>query len=575
MNVKKIETGWKSAIRNPDWFAFGVLAVLFWAARYWFSAGFGLYEDDLTIIPSAASMSFPEVLRYIGIYITHLYGHARPLSDSFIYLFSHLGSRLGGLTGIYALGYLITLVNIYLFYRLIRRVSNPTLALLAGMAYCLYCADTTQAFLTHSLGVQPSITLLLIASHQYLSKRKWLAYPLAFLILFSYETPFLVFVAVPLLQQKWDRKLLKEFVLHALILAAMLGAVYLLRSAVGEGRVSGLSGKEILTVPLQQVLNGSRVSLTRYYRVALQVAQRLIQRQTEFLPVLVAFVILLGVMWWKVRRDFPDGMVVAFNQIRLRRGNFHIPAEFVQLGQLLVCGLVMVAAAYPLTFTTQAYAVRGRESRVHLAAVLGNALLMGVLLYAGFALAKRLRIAYIASLVCAAWLALLVGYGFEIQRDYQQAWQLQKDFWRELIQVAPDAGANTIILVEPSGLKDSVQIDANTWNVPRVLPQLFDMPVEWKNLPHVYRLREGQWKDYLAVSETEFLVDDRTVTAPPSLYGEFPADNVIFIETESGAMVRQEEPLTLNGVTYSMRPVTEPVLPQLPHTILYEWMIEK
>jgi hypothetical protein len=574
MNVKKIWTGLKKTLQNSDLSAFIVLAFLFWGARYWCIAGFGLYEDDLTIIPNAASMSFVEVLRYIWVYITHLYGHARPLSDSFIYLFSHLGYRLGGLAGIYGFGYVITLLNIFLFYRLIKRVSNPTLAFLAALAYCLYSADTTQAFLTHSLGVQPSITLLLIAAHNYLSKRKWLAYPLAFLILFSYETPFLVFVAVPLLQLKWDRKVLKEFVLHALILAAMLGAVYLLRSAVGEGRVSSLSGKEILTVPLQQVINGSRVSLTRYYRVAIQVAQRLIRNQTEILPVLTAFVILLVVMWGKVRREFPDGMATSFTRIRLRPGNFHIPPEFVHLGQLLVCGLVMVAAAYPLTFTTQAYAVRGRESRVHLAAVLGNALLMGGLLYAGFALAKRLRISLVASVICAAWLALLLGYGVEIQRDYEKAWQLQKDFWRELIQVAPDAGENTIILVEPSGLQDSIQIDANTWNVPRVLPQLFDMPVEWKNLPRVYRLREEQWKDFLAVSETEFLVDDRTVTAPPSLYGEFPVDNVIFIETASGRMVRREEPLTLNGMTYKMRPVTEPVLSQLPHTLLFEWMIE-
>ncbi|GAP13794.1 hypothetical protein LARV_01549 [Longilinea arvoryzae] len=566
--MKKIELHWKNALRNPDWIAGLVLAILFWAARYWLVGGFGLYEDDLTIVPSAASMSFGEVLKYIWVYITHLYGHARPLSDSFIYLFSNLGWRLGGLRGIYGLGFLLTLANILLFYALIRRASNPSLAFLAGLAYCLYSADTTQAFLTHSLGVQPSIILLLLAAHAYLSRKKWLAYVLAFVILFSYETPFLVFVAVPLLQRKWDRKLLKEFVLHALILAAMLGAVYLLRTAVGEGRVAGLSGKEILSIPLQQVINGSRVSVTRYFRLAIQVAQRLLQNQTQALPVLVAFVALLVVMAVKVNREFTNGIVSAFSQIRLRPGNFHIPTEFVQLGQLLVCGLVMVAAAYPLTFTTQAFAVRGRESRVHLAAVLGNALLMGILLYAGFALAKRLRISWVASLVWAAWLALLVGYGFEIQADYQKAWQFQKDFWRELVQTAPDAGENTVILVEPGGLQDSVQIDANTWNVPRVLPQLFEMPVGWENPPRVYRLRE-QWREYLAASETEFLVDDRTVTAPPSLYGKFPAGDVIFIETASGNFVRHEGPLTVGGMTYELRPAAEPVLPQLPHTLLY------
>lgn len=571
--MKKIELHWKNALRNPDWVAGLALAILFWAARYWLVGGFGLYEDDLTIVPRAASMSFGEVLNFIWVYITHLYGHARPLSDSFIYLFSNLGWRLGGLTGIYALGYLITLTNILLFYGLIRRASNPSLAFLAGLAYCLYSADTTQAFLTHSLGVQPSLTLLLLASHAYLSRKKWAAYLLAFVILFSYETPFLVFAAVPLLQRKWDRKLIKELILHGLILAAMLGAVYLLRSAVGEGRVSGLSGKEILSVPLRQVIDGSRVSLTRYYRLATQVAGRLLQNQDPILPVLIAFVALLGVMVVKVQREFPDGISSAFSQIRLRRGNFHIPAEFVQLGQLLICGLVMVAAAYPLTFTTQAFAVRGRESRVHLAAVLGNALLMGVVLYAGFALAKRLRIGLAASLVCAAWLALLVGYGFEIQADYQKAWQFQKDFWRELVQTAPDAGENSVILVEPGGLQDAVQIDANTWNVPRVLPQLFELPAEWQNPPRVYRLRE-QWKDYLAASETEFLVDDRTVTAPPSLYGKFPARDVIFIETASGAMVRHAGPLTVGGLTFDLRPAGEPVLPLLPHALLFDLMMK-
>ncbi len=302
MNSKTAGAAWKKAVRNPDLIACLLLAILFWAARYWMVAGFGLYEDDLTIIPAAATMRFSEVLRFVWVYITHLYGHARPLSDSFIYLFSNLGWRIGGLSGVYAIGYLLTLANILLFYFLIRRVSNPTLAFFAGMAYCLYSADTTQAFLTHSLGVQPSVLLLLAAAHNYLSGRKWLAYPLAFLILFSYETPFLVFVAVPLLKKKWDGRLLREFILHGLILAVMLGAVYLLRSAIGEGRVAGLSGKEILTVPLQQVLRGTRVSLTKYVRLALQTAENLVQNRGTLLPVLMAFLCLLVVVWQKVRR---------------------------------------------------------------------------------------------------------------------------------------------------------------------------------------------------------------------------------------------------------------------------------
>ncbi len=569
--MKKGGAVWLKSLRNQDLLACFILAVLFLTARYWFVAGFGLYEDDLTIIPNAAAMRFPELLQFIWVYITHLYGHARPLSDSFIYLFSNLGWRLGGLRGIYAIGYLITLANILLFYFLIRRVSNPALALTAAMAYCLYSADTTQAFLTHSLGVQPSITLLLAASHNYLSKRKWLAYLLSFLILFSYETPFLVFLGVPLLQRKWNGRMLKEFMLHGIILGVMLAVVFVLRSAIGEGRVSGLSSSEIFSIPFQQVLLGIRVSLTKFIRLAEQTARTLLQNGSGFTPILVAFVFLFTVFWGKVRREIPVGVVAAFDQLRIKPGKFHIPDEFVQLGQLAVCALMMVAAAYPLTFTTQANVVLGRESRVHLAAVVGNALLMGVLVYVLLTLAKRLRLILPACILVAAWLALLVGYGLDIQRDYQKAWQLQREFWRQIVELVPDADENTVILVEPTGLQDTVQIDANTWNVPRVLPLLFTMPEAWKAPPRVYRLRE-HWEDNLAASQTEFRLDDKTVTAPPSLYGVFPSSDIVFLDTRSGFMQRRNDALPIHGTNYELKPVAGPVLPQLPDSLLYSLM---
>ena len=58
-------------------------------------------------------------------------------------------------------------------------------------------------FLQTLLGY-PSLTLLLLSFHSTLSGRRGLAAVLAFLILFSYETPFLLFLAAPLLTAlKW------------------------------------------------------------------------------------------------------------------------------------------------------------------------------------------------------------------------------------------------------------------------------------------------------------------------------------------------------------------------------------
>ena len=66
----------------------------------------------------------------------------------------------------------------------------------------------------------------------------------------------------------------------------------------------------------------------------------------------------------------------------------------------------------------------------------------------------------------------MTGYGFIIQRDYVNAWQYQRAFWTELLPLIQDAGDYNVILVDPQALKDTRQIGANYWNLPRVLYQL-------------------------------------------------------------------------------------------------------
>ena len=46
----------------------------------------------------------------------------------------------------------------------------------------------------------------------------------------------------------------------------------------------------------------------------------------------------------------------------------------------------MLILAYPLTFTVRAYAISGRDTRVHLGAVLGAALLWASIWYAALVL---------------------------------------------------------------------------------------------------------------------------------------------------------------------------------------------
>jgi len=547
-----------------------ILAALFWVARYWHSRHFGLYEDDLTIIPGAFTRSFSSLISYIYFYITHMYGHSRPLSDSFIYLFSWIGWRTIGLWGPYLVGYLITAINISLFYWLMSRVMNRPFAMLAGLGYILYSADTTQAFLTHSLGLQPSIMLILLALHSYLSNKRLLAYGLALIVLFSYETPFLLFVAAPLLKKTWNKTLLKEILAHVGVLIGMLGLIYIFRASIGEGRVSDLGLKDMLMTPILHVLQGPVVSLGTFAYRPYQTIRAL--NPEIGLAVVVSFAVFL----WIISRLSVTTQVNIRDLWRAVKDPFvrrALPEDIKSLGRVFIAGIIMLAAAYPLTFTVRAYAISGRDTRVHAAGVAGAALLVASFALFLIFLTNGSNWRKLVNVLISLELALMVGYGFVIQRDYVMAWQFQREFWTELLPLIPDAGDGTVVFVDPAALHDTLQIGANYWNLPRVLGQLYIFPEEVQNIPVVHRLQEG-WQNSLVAGDGQFLISAATVFSVLIYAGEHNPQNIILIQAENGHLVRRED-IELNGLDYQLKPSTEPVLPDLPHGLLYELLIDR
>lgn len=535
-----------------------LLIATLWVARYWRLNGFGLYEDDLTWIPAAVQMTFTEILRFVSDYIVHLYGHAGPLDESLIHIFSGLGWQLGGLRGIYAIGFAIEAANVLIFYALLRRLyPRAGFPLLGALAYTLFSADTTQSFLTHSLSLQPSLTLLLLALHAWLSGRRVLAYALSLVILFAYETPYPVFLAAPLLDHPWDRRLPRLLVRHAAVVGLLLAAAAGVKAMAGEERVTDLGFANAIVTPLNHMVVGPLASLATFGLRPLETLRSL--RLDVLLVILAAFGVLTWALW---RQDIPPSRDVAESiawlrdRIRriLRRGaasDRPAPGEPPRLFRLAVAGVCMWILAYPLTFTTLGYHIRGRPTRVHLAAVVGSSLTVAavgtaVVQAAGTKNGRRWRLAGLA-----AWMGLMAGYGLVLQSDYVRAWQLEKDFWLRLLPLIQDAGEGTAILVDPEGIEDTYQIAANTWNLPRVLDQLLVLPPEWEDPPRVYRLAPG-WADSILDAEGRFVLDGTTSVAPPSLYGTCPASHVILIETRDEPWVRRLGPVVLGSQTVDL-----------------------
>lgn len=543
--------------------------VLFWVARYWHSSHFGLYEDDLTIIPTAFNLTFSELTQFIGAYATRFQGQGRPLHHILISSFSWLGWQIADLWGPYLLGYMLTALNIALFYLLLKRIFDSYFAFLGGLFYVIYAADTTQPYLTHSLGLQPALLLFLLACHSYLSNKRILAYILIFVSTFVYETPFLLFLAVPLVGIARGKQLFMEYIWHGLIVGSMLAVIYILRALYGEGRVSSLGLKDILVTPFLHMLQGPLVSLGTFVYRPIQALQApdpeiglaIALSFTVFLLVLSRFQI-------HARVDLKD-LWRAIKDPSARRA---LPNELKLLGRMIAAGAVMLVMAYPLTFTVRAYAISGRDTRVHAAGVVGAAVLLaaGALLLLYLANAHRCW-RYLARAIIALELALMVGYGFVIQRDYVNAWQYQRQFWTELIPLIPDAGEGTMILVDPDALQDTRQIGANYWNLPRVLYQLYVFPEDVKNVPIVHRLERG-WQDSLVGEDGRFQVNAVTAYSVSGYFGEFDSQDVILIQSEDGRLVRRTT-VVLDGQEYFLKPPSEPILPDLPHGFLHDLMI--
>jgi len=561
------------SVARDRWATLGtlaLLAILVWVARYWHSGHFGFYEDDFTRIPAALTMTAAEVWGQIVVHMAGFLNHGRPLEPSLVYSLGFLGGRLGGMRALYGIGYSIVTVNVFLFYALLRRLQGGTIAALGSLAYCLFSADTTQAFLSHSLALQPSMMFLLLAFHAYLSRHAWLGYVLVSLILITYETPFLVFAAAPLLgEESWNRKLLRPLVRHALILGFLLMASAAVRYAIGESRVSGLTPLSAIITPMVHMIEGPLVAMGTYF---LRPVQALWGLTVE---VATAALIAFALLWWVFSRlqfGSPLGLRTLLGSLGERPFLQWLPDEVKSILRLGATGLVMLILAYPLTFTVPAYALRSRETRVHLAAVVGASILWACAGSLFVRLAEGLGRRRLANIALAGLFALLIGYGFVIQQDYILAWRYQQEFWTDLIPLIPDADQGTVILVDPGALHDVRQMGANTWNLPRILNQIYVFPAEWRDPPRVFRLAPG-WEEHIVAEDGTFTLDAVTTVAPPSLYQTVASERAILIEAGEGGLIRRTTPLLIGGTEFPLKEQTATVLPGMERGILYDYLI--
>ena len=566
------------------------LAITIWIAYFWHSASFGLYSEDMGFVGDAMERNWYQALRHFLHQIKAM-PEGRPLQFGLIPLLSFIGLKLGGLQVAYFIGYAILTVNTFLFYTLLKRLSDQQVFAVTGaLAFCLFPGYTVQIWLTAALSIQPSLMFLLIASHCYLSGRKNLSYLVILATLFCYETFFPVFLAVPLLKQKWDSRLVRELVKHTLVLGAMFFCVIIIRKLKGESRVAELDTLSAIGTSIKAMLIGPIVSLTTFISRPIETLGALGGNERNVLELwLFLLLCFAGFAWVLSRLKLPaSGNVLPLTTtinskvLRLETTEF-----FHSLAKLALVGAMMLVLAYPFIVKHSITVVNDLVSRIHVAAIVGASIFCACVCSAILLLAATYRMKRVAIAVIAAFFALLVGFGLMVQQDYQLAWQYQRAFLSDVVKLAPDLDDETILFIDPTGFRDPKYLKAfengypmlqSTSQLSKIYPAI-SAPHKNSKWFNAYILMSPNWKETIVVDGNSLRLNQSMRSTIWGRFGSegvltFESSDLILLEAKNGQLTRKAEPLIINGKEFPLKkkPATNP--PLIKNTPIYDYLIK-
>jgi len=442
-----------------------LVATVAWSAHFLHFRRFGLYEDDIYLLARQLNWSWRDWLVTLQRIVRTVY-QGRPIGFLVATVVPFLCFRLGGIHALpvlYLVASAIVVTNALLAHRLFAVVYGPSFALLGALVFALYPADTTQAFLTHTLVLQPSLMLVLLALLTYVRGRRVLAYVLAAACLLTYESGVLAFFAAPLMRPTWEPGIVRRWAKHVIALLAIVTAVVALRVAAGEYRAANLESSDQgigwSAVPariVQSLWTGPQVNLSAYVRRPGWALGPNLDRGLVF-GMAAAFAAVLAVLG--TGQAFAAGL----------------PPPAV-LFRAAITGLVMLVGGYALEFSGWHFPPiyeAGRMSAVHLGATLGATLVAAAVLSLPWARARgRAPRAALAALT-AFYLASLFGYRLIVQRGYVSAAQQQREYWSRIVSLVPDLSADTVVVLLDGEVPGNHFIAPSSWSDTWVLPLLF------------------------------------------------------------------------------------------------------
>lgn len=567
----------------PVWFRTVLLVGVLWAligvGHYSLSDGFGIYTDDVFVTGHTLTGGMDYALERTLDQLRDFSLHGRPLTRFVPHLLSAAGVEMGGLHGAYMMGMAVFCLLALLMFTLLRRAFDERIAFVATAVFIFFPADVNKAYLMHSYLHWPTLCLALGALHLYLSGWRVAAFGMAALCLFYYEPGFLPFFAAPLLVPSTDRPTGRRMLLHVVLCFALIAAAVAVRKLGGDFRMSGehamvgggitgllkagmKTGTNLLLGPLT-ALGSFPYAVMRFMHHASQVSLTAAGAGLALTTVGLTIIPRHGMHQYKQRFTWAG----SFHRFSISIASPLIDANLLRA---LRIGTVLLMTGYLFSFTIfPAIHLWGRATRVHYAAGMGAALLVGALLIVLHNALTRKWGQFAGHLPCALLIGLLCGYAFHVQGEYVQNWRDQSWLLSQTVSLAPDAGEDTRIFVIDKNLPPNTRSIASFrgWNTPVMHRFLFDYPKDWNSPPRVF-IKQEDWKGRIR------MIDGIPHWKRPTGLGwwtkwvPLPEGNLIILEMKNGALARKTGTIPILGRQFRLKPITAPV--QAPHRPLFE-----
>jgi len=579
-NNSKFQTGNK----KRSAYVLLLLALVNWVSHFLYFKRMGFYEDDYVNFPSHFGQNLSDILMHIEFHATHWWqGHPLAFVPG---VFTFVGQEISeGISILYVIAFIIVTVNSFLMYKILKKVfpASEIFAVTGALMFCLFPSDTIKGYLLGAYVLQTSLMYLLIATLLYLKGWKKLSYLAILMTLFSYESTFMVFFAVPLLKGKWDKAFRKEMIWHVIILCSMIALAFLYRKFTGESRVLEASSDlfSVIYKTLIAMILGPAFNLFLFYRAPIVTLTYWIKEQYnvfwwyyDYIFYFVgAFIFLFIFYFSKLKSDYitkksvdtPDPDLVV-NENRTTNNYLR------RIIKLCIISVIMLCLAYGFSFTHYPpTAIMGRMTSVHLAATFGASILFGCICAILFFLAEKYKFKKYAIVALSLYLALLIGYKTYVQKEFVISWEYQKAFWKNILQLVPDLSPNTVIFVDGILRSRTKYIDSHhIYNDMILLEKLFTFPPEWTSHPVLFMVW-GNWKEEITQNQNNELIYKSVW-----IDSQFPLkdSNVVFITTnQMNELTRIDSTMTINGRTLHLKPKTKPTIQTLRKNKLYDYLI--